>query len=253
MINSSTWKVCLEVGINHLGSYSLLENMIKDSDISDLGVSVTVQIKEEDFYKTKEQFYLSIDEHRSFIDLCRALNIPCGLALGPISDLQALKNGGLEPDFIKTLSISSANADFMRRVYSTYDCPKYISVGLSDVAYVNEHIVPLMGDKDKLIHTCLSHNTADQNLGDIKLLGSLGVPVCFGLHAIDHDLIYTGIGAGADSVFFYIGDKTLDLPDFEHSIDMGEIAGVVGKINAFFSAMGESGDAPKSAKIAFIG
>ena len=74
-------------------------------------------------------------------------------------------------DFIKTLSISSANTDFMGRVYDTYNCPKYISVGLSDVAYVNDHIVPLIGDNDKLIHTCLSHNGADQNLGDIRLLG----------------------------------------------------------------------------------
>ena len=247
------WNVCLEIGINHLGSYSLLENIIKDSGIAELGVSITVQIKEEDFYKTNEQFYLTLDEHRSFIALCRTLNLPCGLALGPISDLRALTEGGLKPDFIKTLSISSANADFMSRVYAAYECPKYISVGLSDAAYIEEYIVPLMGDKDKLIHTCLSHDSADQNLGDIRMLGNLGAPVCYGLHAVDHDLIYAGIGAGADSIFFYIGDKSLDLPDFSHAIDMSDIADVVAQANACFSAMGESGDVPKSTKIAFIG
>jgi sialic acid synthase SpsE len=253
MSDLSDWKICLEVGVNHLGSYSLLEKMIKDSGIAELGVSITVQIKEEDFYKTNEQFYLSLHEHRSLIELCRTLKIPCGLALGPITDLQALTDGGLKPDFIKTLSISSANADFMNRVYAAYDCPKYISVGLSDAAYVKEYIVPLMGDKDNLIHTCLSHDSADQNLGDMRLLGNLGVPVCYGLHAVDHELIYAGIGAGADSIFFYIGDKSLDLPDFSHAIDMADIAYVVAKGNACFRAMSESGDGPKSAKISFIG
>lgn len=253
MRDLSNWRVCLEVGINHLGSYPMLEKMIKESGITELGVSITVQIKEEDFYKTNEQFYLSTDEHQRFIELCRSLKIPCGLALGPISDLQVLNDVGLEPDFIKTLSISSANADFMSRVYAAYDCPKYISVGLSDIAYVQEYIVPLMGDKDKLIHTSLSHNGADQNLGDIRLLGSLGVPVCYGLHAVDSDLIYAGIGAGADSIFFYVGDKSLDLPDFSHAIDMADVADVVFKANTCFSAMGESGDTPKSTKIAFIG
>lgn len=252
MIALPSWKVCLEIGINHLGSYSLLEKMIKGSNIAELGVSVTVQIKEEDFYKTNEKFYLGTDEHLRFIELCRTLKIPCGLALGPLSDLRVLKSGGLEPDFIKTLSVSSANTDFMTRVYSTYDCAKYISVGLSSVSYVKEYIVPMMGANDKLIHTCLSHNAADQNLADIGLLRNLGVPVCYGLHAIGHDLIYTGIGAGADSVFFYIGDKSLDLPDFEHAIDMSDVAGVVAKANTCFSAMGESGERPKSLKIDFI-
>lgn len=248
----SDWKICLEVGINHLGSYSLLEKMIKDSNIAELGVSVTVQIKEEDFYKTNKNFFLSIDEHLRFIELCRTLKISCGLALGPLSDLLALKHAGLEPDFIKTLSVSSANADFMSRVYDTYDCAKYISVGLSSVAYVKEHIIPVMRDKDKLIHTCLSHNAADQNLDDISLLGNLGVPVCYGLHAVEHDLIYTSIGAGADSIFFYIGDKTQGLPDFEHAIDMSDIADVVARTNLCFTAMGESGNTPKSLNIAFI-
>ena len=246
-----SWKVCLEIGINHLGSHSLLENMIKDNGIAELGVSVTVQIPD-DFYKTNEKFHLSLEEHQSFNELCRELKIPCGLALGPLSDLKVLKDGGLEPDFIKTLSISSANTDFMSRLYATYDCPKYISIGLSDVAYVKDHIVPLMGYNDKLIHTILSHNSADQNLGDIRLLGNLGVPVCYGLHAVEHDLIYAGIGAGADSIFFYIGDKSLDLPDFAHAIDLGDVADVVAKINTCYSAMSESGDASKSVKIAFI-
>jgi sialic acid synthase SpsE len=249
----SSWKVCLEIGLNHLGSYSKLEKIIKDYGLAKLGVSVSVQVLEEDFYKDNEQLYLNLEQHRNFIKLCRDLKIPCGLALGPLSlsELQSIKDGGLEFDFIKTLSISSANNDFMERLYDTFDCPKYISVGLSDIEYIKNHIEPLMGSSDKLIHTILSHNVRDQNLGDIESLKNLGVPVCFGLHAADHFLIFTGIGAGADSVFFYIGDKSLDLPDFEHAIDLSDIADMVGKIKSCYSAMSKSGDASKSIKIDF--
>ena len=72
------WKVCLEIGINHLGSYSLLESMIKKTGMAELGVSVTTQIREEDFYKTNKQFFLTLEEHQNFIKLCQQLKIPCG-------------------------------------------------------------------------------------------------------------------------------------------------------------------------------
>ena len=235
MMDLSSWKVCLEIGLNHLGSYSLLESLIKNSVIAELGVSVSVQIREEEFYEDNQHFFLKLEDHKRFMDLCRELKIPCGLALGPLSDLKSLKDGGLEPDFIKTLSISSADPAFMGRLYDTYNCSKYISVGLSNIDYIKGNILPLMDPNDELIHTYLSHNSADQNFGDIRLLGNLGVPVCFGLHALDHDLIYTGIGAGADSIFFYIGDKSLDLPDFTHAIDLVDVADVVAKINTCFS------------------
>ena len=248
----SNWKVCLEIGLNHIGSYALLEKMIKSNGIAELGVAVTVQIKEEEFYKTNEKFRLSVDEHRKFIDLCRELKIPCGLALGPLSDLSVLKDGGLEPDFLKTLSVSSNNLDFMNQVYAHYSCPKYVSIGLSDISYIKHNILPLMDDEDELIHTCLSHDSADQNLGDIRLIEKLGVPVCYGLHATDHELIFTAIGAGANKIFCYIGEKSFDLPDYHHALDMTEIAGYVERTAKCYSSLGCSSEGSKSSKIDFI-
>lgn len=253
MIDSSDWKVCLEAGLNHLGSFALLERMINDSGISELDVAVTVQIKEETFYSNNKKFYLSTEEHRRFIDLCCSLDIPCGLALGPISDLKGLFDSGLQPDFIKTLSTASSDPEFLSRIYSIYDCPKYISVGLSEFSYIEKYIIPLMKNTDRLIHTSLSHTNADQNLGDIRRLAKLGVPVSYGLHATNHDLINTSVGAGADSVFCYFGDKSLALPDFDHAIDISDVDEVVAQVNASFSAMGQSDAGDKNVKINFIG
>ena len=50
------WKVCLEIGLNHLGSYPLLEEMLRSSGIKELGAAVTVQIKEEEFYKNNKEY-----------------------------------------------------------------------------------------------------------------------------------------------------------------------------------------------------
>jgi len=248
----SDWKICLEIGLNHMGNYSLLENMVHSINLAELGTAVTVQIKEEEFYKTNKKFFLSIDEHRKFIDLCRELKIPCGLALGPLSDFSTIKSQGLEPDFIKTLSISSNNIDIMNEVYKNYTCPKYLSIGLSDMPYIKENIIPIMVDGDELIHTCLSHDSSDQNLGDIRLLEKLGAPVCYGLHARNHALVYSAIGAGANKIFIYVGDKSFDLPDYQHAIDMTEIVGYVERIRDCYSALGYSSQGSKSSKIDFI-
>lgn len=247
------WKVCLEVGINHLGSFNMIERILEDTNISNLDVSITVQIKEEEFYKTNKEFILTLEEHDRFIEICKNKKIPCGLAFGPLTDLTPYTKGFSQPDFIKTLSISSADEEFMERIYSNFECPKYISVGLSKFSYIEKKIKPIMNENDKLIHTSLSHNARDQNLGDLNFLKSLGFEVFYGLHAINTELIFTAIGAGADGIFFYIGDKGLNLPDYDHAIDLKNIEEIYNDINLCFSAMKESGNSPKETKINFIG
>lgn len=252
MSDVSNWGVCLEIGINHLGSYTLLENIIKENGISELGVSVTVQIKEEEFYKTNKNFFLTLEEHRRFLDLCRSMKIPCGLALGPLNNVQALKDEGLEPDFIKTLSIATEDINFMECLYGTYDCPKYISVGLSTTDYIKDEIVPLMNKNDMVSHTCLTHSSQDQNLPEILSLKELGVSVCFGLHAIDKEVAFTAIGVGAEKLFVYIGNKQLNLPDYEHALDLSEIFQFTQKANRCFGAMKSSGSKTKGVFIDFV-
>ena len=45
------WRLCFEMGTNHLGSYSRLEKMLHQITKIKEQVSVTVQIKEESFMK----------------------------------------------------------------------------------------------------------------------------------------------------------------------------------------------------------
>lgn len=247
------WKVCLEIGLNHLGSYSKLEEIVTEIGLQKLGVAITVQIREESFYASKKEFKLTNHEYRNFLSLCRKFMIPCGFALGPILDLDKIKSEGLKPDFIKTLSISSADQQFMTRLMKTFKCPKYISVGLSTLEYIKNFIIPIMNSNDKFIHTSLSHSGKDQNLSDIVTLNNLGVSTGYGLHSTEHNIMSTAIGAGAEYIFFYIGNKSTDLPDFAHAIDLPDVGPIINTINICFDAMGQSGKGSKSTKIDFIG
>ena len=247
------WKVCLEIGLNHLGSYSKLEEIVTEIGLQKLGVAITVQIREESFYDSKKEFKLTNNEYRNFLSLCRKFMIPCGFALGPILDLDKIKSEGLNPDFIKTLSTSSADQQFMTKLMKTFKCPKYISVGLSTLEYIENFIIPIMNRNDRLIHTSLSHSAKDQYLSDIVTLNNLGVSIGYGLHSTEHNIMSTAIGAGAEYIFFYIGNKSNELPDFAHAIDLPDIGRIINTINICFDAMGQSGKDSKSTKIDFIG
>jgi hypothetical protein len=60
------WKVCLEIGSNHLGSYSKLEEIVTEIGLQKLGVAITIQIKEETFYDSNKEFKLTNYEYRNF-------------------------------------------------------------------------------------------------------------------------------------------------------------------------------------------
>ena len=63
----------------------------------------------------------------------------------------------------------------------------------------------------------------------------------------------SAIGAGAEYIFFYIGNKSTDLPDFAHAIDLPDVGPIINIINICFVAMGQSGKGSKSTKIDLIG
>ena len=132
-------------------------------------------------------------------------------------------------------------------------CQKYFSVGLSSQNFIANEIIPRMNENDMLIHTSLSHLPEDQNLIDINVLESYGKNVCFGQHSINHEVVFTAIGAGAKKIFTYIGDKRLQLPDLHHAIDLCEAENFFNQCLSCFSAMKINSSENKVSKIDFIG
>ena len=51
MSNTKDWKLCFEVGLNHLGCYNNLEKIIAESRVQEIPCAISVQIREENFTK----------------------------------------------------------------------------------------------------------------------------------------------------------------------------------------------------------
>ncbi len=248
------WNVCFEVGLNHLGSYTNIENIIRDSMIQNLSSSLSIQIREESFYDDKNRYLaLTSEDYIKLRATCRSLNIPFGFALGPIENLDWLTDLKLCPDFIKLIGIATNDLDFVDRLNEAFTCPIYYSVGLSELSFIRKEIIPRMRDDDMLVHTSLSHESSDQNLGEIRFLESLGKMTCFGLHARRPEVCFAAIGAGAKKIFAYIGDKGLDLPDKEHAVGTCDAISFYNQCSICFEAMKKINGGFKSAKIEFIG
>jgi hypothetical protein len=248
------WNVCFEIGLNHLGSYTNIQNIIKNSMIQDLPSSLSVQIREESFYDDKKRYLsLTSDEYLRLEATCRGLSIPFGLALGPLKNLDWLTDLKLCPDFIKLIGIATNDLDFLDRLNEAFTCPIYYSVGLSELGYIREEIIPRMRDEDMLVYTSLSHESSDQNLSEIRFLESLGKMTCFGLHASSPEVCFAAIGAGAKKIFAYIGDKDLELPDKEHAIAICDAISFYNQCSNCFGAMKKIEGGFKSVNIEFIG
>lgn len=254
MNSTKDWRVCFEIGLNHLGDFKNISNILEVIKKSKNNCALTVQIREEDFYKNgKDHLRLDLEQYLELRKRCLDLNIQFGIALGPLEDLDWIANSGLDPDFLKLLGIASNNLDFIDAVSKSFSCPKFFSVGLSSIEFIHNSIAPRMSENDGFIHTSLSHASEDQNLVQIKFLKSLGKPVFFGQHSSTPAICFAAIGAGADKLFVYIGDKNLDLPDHDHAISLNEINHFEDLCMECFRALGNVESGEKKSKIEFIG
>ena len=229
------WTTCYEIGLNHLGKKDIL-NKIVDKVSKYENISLSLQIREEEFYKNHNNLSLERDVYDGFSEKCQSLGIPFGFALGPIDrveDLIPLLNTG---SFVKAISISTANESFVQKL-SNLSCPIFFSIGLSDDGYIKERLLPLMKESDFLVHTSLSHSDETQSLMSIKILKDLHENVAFSLHAKNHEIVFTALGCGYPKVFIYVGDKRLDLPDYDHAIDLKDSDSFTRKINSCVIAL----------------
>lgn len=253
MLNEVDWKICLEIGLNHLGQIRKIEHAINLIDWSEGTAAFSLQLREEAFYAAEREYLkLSLADYKKIKDLCISKSVRYGLALGPIQDLGILEDPRTKPDFIKVLSLATQDLGFMQRLCSFTDIPKYVSTGSSELHFLRDQILPMMRQDDMFIHTSLTHASQGQDLQRIAALAKLGRKACFGLHAAQREIIFAAIGAGAEKAFLYVGDKSSVLPDFEHAIDLNETNRFLDLASGCYSAMTSS---PRSEKdsIKFIG
>lgn len=239
-------KVIAEIGLNHLGSLKELTSLT--NILIGNGLSSTVQIRESSFYEKHPNLWINLDDLRKVRQHYKNNKVNFGIAMGPINQGLLDEILDMQPDFIKLLGICSLDQGFLKIFFSKKRPTTFISNGSWDslcdpIDYADKK-------RDRIVHTVLSHELTSQRISAINLLCRDGWDVSYGQHSSDICAIPLAIGAGAESIFIYVGDKTKNIPDYEHAFDIKDIEKQVKTIHAFYLSLALNS---RPNKITFIG
>jgi sialic acid synthase SpsE len=239
-------RLIAEIGLNHLGSLEELNSLANILIMNKL--STTVQIREAGFYQKHPNLWIHLNELQKVRQLYKNNKVKFGIAIGPIDQELLDEVLDIKPDFIKLLGICSADSNFLKIFFSSKRPTTFISNGSWDL--LCDPIRYAEKACDRIVHTVLSHELASQKISAISLLCRAGWSVSYGQHSSDISAIPLAIGAGAESIFMYVGDKTKSIPDYEHAIDITESDKYSKIIDNFYMALNLDS---KALKIKFIG
>ena len=217
------WSICLEIGLNHMGSRKELVKIISTIIKTNINVGVSIQIREDSYYKKNKHYLLKVEDYIHLQKLCTNANIKLGFAIGEISDLEFFKKNKIYPYFIKILSIAAKKKEFVKKVSKEFSCPVFYSTGHLSIKYISKYLLPVMKNKDYLIHTSFSNDIVKQKINKLISMKSMHNNISYGLHCSKINPIFTAIGGGAKKIFVYVGNKKLNLKDKLHAIDLRQI------------------------------
>lgn len=224
-----------EIGHNHLGDLPRATEMLELVLASGVD-SVTFQVREPRFYESPETSRLKLPMEF----LARAARLVhdagrrFGIAICDKSLIRPLQEAGV--DFWKTLSWDFPNEDLRAALQATGK-PVFYSTGLSGMEEV------LRGSKGLrnavLIHTQLSQKTADVNLKAIRAMqDATGLPVAFGLHCHNLEVLKLALAFEPHSIFFYVKMGGLAVDDDAHAVPVEQLAATVSSLRELSTAVG---------------
>ena len=225
-----------EIGLNHLGDEQRARRTL--ARVLEAGAdAVTFQIREPKFYESTESSHrrLSLDFYREAASTTHAAGRRFGIAIADVSLVAQVATIGL--DFWKALSWDFRNEE-LRRALSATGKPAFFSTGLSSMKDVVEGSRGL--SNAILIHTQLSQNPADVNLKAIPAMtAATGLPVAFGLHCENHDVLQVALAFEPHSIFFYVKESGLPgLFDDLHALPLDTLPQTMARLKALMPMLG---------------
>lgn len=233
-----------EIGLNHLGDSEYancyLENIIKAK--SD---AVTFQIREKSFYETKRDYKSSLkltcEYYSKANKLCHKNKIKFGIALADETLIDFFES--INVDFYKILSKDIGNFSLLSKLGKT-EKKLFLSTGLAGIPEIQKAIKAIRNFKENtiLIHTQLSHNLNHVNLKSIPFLQkNFGLPVGYGHHAMNSNVLYLALAFNPSDLFFYVkGDRTPQHPDEEHAFFLNHLSELIKNLNQLPKCLGKS-------------
>jgi len=225
-----------EIGLNHIGEEARAVDLLTKVLASGVD-ALTFQIREPKFYESQESSHrpLSMSFYTKAAERCREAGLQFGIAIADRLLVESFQEIGT--DFWKTLSWDFGNKELRDALFKTGK-RVFLSTGLSDMATVIEGSKGL--SNATLIHTQLSQDAGDVNLKAIPTMAkTTGLPIAFGLHCEDHDVLKVALAFEPASIFFYVKQAGIEgLFDDKHAIDVEELSGYVAELRKLNQSLG---------------
>ena len=228
--------IICEIGLNHLGSEKNANNYLRLISKSNVD-AFSFQIREKKYYmqRNKAKFLLDMSFYKKIIKDSKKMKKKVGIS---IADKETfLKFKDLNFDFIKILSWGSQNKkfiDFLSRVKTKKHI--YISTGLSSFAEVKTIYKKIKKKKNfSFIYTILPSKSKEIDLSVIqKYKNSFKLPIAYGHHADDINILYKSLFYQPSDIFFYIKEnKKIIYPDNNYAIPVSKFKKVLKEVNNF--------------------
>ncbi len=242
-MNQNRTLTIAEVGMNHMGSETYASQYLYSLGRAQVD-GLTFQVREEAYYarqKPGESPLLSDEYYRFARRRTRELGMLFGVGICGIEKVSFFEE--VRADFYKILSKDIGNAELVAAVLNT-EKPVYVSTGMSDEEEIGSFLASLgtsVPSNLSLIHTQLSHDDADTNLRAIpRLREQFGVPVAFGSHSTDANVLYASLGFEPSALFFYVkGSRPIVHKDEAHAISLEQCSTVIPEIRRLEVMMGD--------------
>jgi len=226
-----------EIGLNHLGDSDYAE-LYLENVINAKSEAVTFQIAEKSFYETNthngSSLKLTNEYYSKASKICHKNKIKFGIALANEEMIDFFE--GINTDFYKILSKDIDNFSLLSKLGKTGK-KLFLSTGLAGISEIEKAVKAIDNFKENttLIHTQLSHDLNHVNLKSIPFLQKkFGLPVGYGHHAINFNVLYLALAFNPSDLFFYVkGNSSLNHPDEEHALLLGELAEFVKNLKQY--------------------
>lgn len=233
--------IIAEIGVNHLGSEEYANSYLKQLCESSVD-GITFQIREPLFYNSESTRGLKLSKkfYHSAIEKIHCAGKQAGIAIADFENIDFCES--LKVDFYKVIRNDLNNKELLQMLFDKSSKTIYISTGMSstdEIDNMTAHFAKYI-ERVCLIHTQLSYAVKDANLNAMTFLQKrYKVPVGFGSHCSNNNVIYTALAFNPASVWFYVkGKSNKTHPDDKHAILLSDVRKVVSNINELRSAFG---------------
>ena len=233
--------IICEIGLNHLGKIDYAEEYV-NKIIESKPDGITFYVGDENFYSNPKfsNYKLPDNFYEKIIPQIHKNKIKFGVMISDIKKIDFFNN--LQTDFYKVFSNDILNFDLISKMKSTKK-PIFVSTGMSDLNEIQKMVSFISDSRNQftLIHTQLSQKIDSVNLKAINLLkNSFNLPVAFGNHSENLNVIYVSLAFEPSDIFFYIkGQRNYVHPDEEHAISLLSLNSIIDNLRNLSKSIGE--------------